>query len=591
MHDRAADLARTSTEHPPNRALGWPDERRGVSALRAALGSVAARLSSGWTVVALIAASLLAVWLPDLDLPLGNSDDGRILGLFGLQARNFWELGVVDSRFGAAVEPYVRAVYDVAPRADPPLVAVTYAHHPPLQVLMAVVATGLLGDSAAALRVPSLLVGGATVVFMASLLRSRGLAWGPTLLAVAAMASTGFYYVYARVSVSFSLLLAAVAAVSWALRRAEPLRRDTLAVAGLAALAAMQSWIGIAAMVLVMLWLLAARHSDGSEPPSAATEPSTGAVVAARPRRLPVPWRGREGGGRHDGRRVAARPRRLPVPWLSGGRQRLVAALAAGTALGAGATALWMLYAAGVEDLANQVAIRTSNEVSGAGGPTFTFGEFLARQWRFATEEMLVPVWLRVLLAPCLLAGLIDRRTRAPAAITLAVAAALTFGVQQGAWVHRLWNFPWLAPVTIGFAALADWVRRPIPRRWRPLPAALAAAVIAGTLVAVAGGSTRERYITDPADAGAALEQVGRLSGSDLAWAVPPVTSPTWVSYYLRTRVIALDEDKLGDLDGSDVVVLKADRVPDYFPEGALSDPLAAQNDFLVISASKLLPQ
>ncbi|MYC84277.1 MAG: hypothetical protein F4X18_02020 [Acidimicrobiia bacterium] len=534
--------------------------------MRATLGPLVARLWSGWTAVGLIAAAVLAAWLPDLGLPLGNSDDGRILGLFGLQARNFWELGIVDSRFGAAVEPYVRAVYDVAPRADPPLVAVTYAHHPPLQVIMAVVSTGILGDSTAALRVPSLLVGGATVVFMASLLRGRGLAWGPTLLAVAAMASTGFYYVYARVSVSFSLQLAAIAAVSWALRHDDPRRRDMLVAAGFAALAAMQSWIGIAAMGLVMLWLLATGRRDGSEPPEGGSGPSVGATLATR-------------------------LRRLAVSWPSRGRQRLLAAVAAGTALGAGATALWMLSAAGFEDLANQVAIRTSNEVGGTNGPTFTFSEFLARQWRFATEEMLVPVWLRFLLVPCLLAGLIDRRTRAPTAITLSVAAALTFGVQQGAWVHRLWNFPWLAPVTIGFAALADWIRRLFPRRWRPLPAVVAAVVIAGTLVAVVGGSTRERYITDPAAAGTVLEQVGDLPGSDLAWSVPPVTSATWVSYHLRMRVMRLDEDNLGDLDASDVVVLRADRVPDFFPEGALSDPLGAHNGFLIISASRLLPQ
>ena len=554
----------------------------------------------------MIAAALLAVWLPDLGLPLGNSDDGRILGMFGLQARNFWELGIVDSRFGAVVEPYVRAVYDVAPRADPPPVAGTYAHHPPLQVLMAVVSTGVLGDSAAALRVPSLLVGAATAVFMASLLRSRNLAWGPTLLAVAAMASTGFYYVYARTSVSFSLQVAAIAAVSWALRRAEPRRRDTLVVAGFAALAAMQSWIGIAAMVLVMLWLLAAGRGGRTEPREGDPVRGAGTPVAARRGKLPVPWM--SSGRPHrppmpwmsSGRphrppmpwMSSGRPHRPPVPWRSSGRPRLLAAVAAGTALGAGATALWMLSAAGVEDLVNQVAIRTGNDVGGTGGSrTFTFREFLGRQWRFVTEEMLVPVWLRVLLAPCLLAGLIDRRTRAPTAITLSVAAALTFGVQQGAWVHRLWNFPWLAPVTIGFAALADWVRRFIPRRWRPLPAAIAAVVIAGTLVAVAGGSTRQRYISDPADAGAVLEQVGRLPGSELAWAVPPVTSPTWVSYYLRMRVMPLDEDNLDDLDASDVVILKADRVPDFFPEGALNDPVAAHNDFLVISASKLLPQ
>ncbi len=545
----------------------------------------------------------MAVWLPDLGLPLGNSDDGRILGLFGLQARNFWDLGAVDSRFGAVVEPYVRAVYDVAPRAGPPLDAVTYAHHPPLQVIMSVVSTGVLGDSVAALRVPGMLVGAATAVFMASLLRSRGLAWGPTLLAVAAMASTGFYYVYARISVSFSLLLAAIAAVSWALRSDNRRGRDALVVAGLAALAALQSWIGIAAMGLVMLWLLAARRDEtgeslpGGAEPYGGTEPS----IDAEPSIGTEPYGGTEPSidaepsideGRTVGSAVTTRQRRLPVSWLSGGRQRLLAAVVAGTSLGAGATALWMLNAAGVQDLVDQVAIRTGNDVGGAGGGlTFTFGEFLARQWRFATEEMLVPVWLRVLLAPCLLAGLIDRRTRAPAAITLAVAAALTFGVQQGAWVHRLWNFPWLAPVTIGFAALADWVRRLTPRRWRPLPAALAAVVIAGTLVAVVGGSTRQRYITDPADAGAVLEQVGNLPGSELAWAVPPVTSPTWVSYYLPMRVMHFNEDNLDDLDGSDVVILRADRVPDFFPEGALSDPLAAHNHYLVISASRLLPQ
>ncbi len=535
--------------------------------------------------MALIVATLLAVWLPDLNLPLGNSDDGRILGLFGLQARNFWDLGILDSNFGAAVEPYVRAVYEVAPRAEPPPEAVIYAHHPPLQVFMSVVSTGVFGDSAAALRVPGLLVGAATAVFMASLLRSRDLPWGPTLLAVAAMASTGFYYVYARVSVSFSLLLAVIAAVSWALHSDKPLRYRTLAVGGFAALAAMQSWIGAAAMALVMLWLFANSRSHSGAPLSDNAQPENGRAESSI---------GTTESGISTSVRTPLTRLSLSLPsvsWPSGRRKTLLAAVAAGTALGGGITALWMLSAAGVEDLANQVTIRTSNDASSAGGPTFTFSEFLARQWRFVTEEMLVPVWLRLLLLPCLLAGLIDRRTRMPTAITLSVAAALTFGVQQGAWVHRLWNFPWLAPVTIGFAALADWIRRLIPRRWRPLPAALATVVIAGTLFAVATGSTRQRYITDPADAGAVLEQVGSLSGSQLAWAVAPVTSPTWVSYYLNTRVIALKEDNLDDLHRSDVVVLKVDRVPDFFPEGALKDPIAIHNDFVVISASRLLPQ
>ena len=132
------------------------------------------RLRSGWTAVALICLAVLVLWLPDLNLPLGNSDDGRILGRLGLQARNFWEHGPVDSSFGALVEPFIRAEYDVAPRSQPPLDAVTYAHHPPLVIFMAIGSVGLLGDNLPALRLAAFVMGSATVAFMALLLRVRG---------------------------------------------------------------------------------------------------------------------------------------------------------------------------------------------------------------------------------------------------------------------------------------------------------------------------------------------------------------------------------------------------------------------------------
>ena len=145
-----------------------------------------------------------------------------------------------------------------------------------------------------------------------------------------------------------------------------------------------------------------------------------------------------------------------------------------------------------------------------------------------------MPVWLRVLLVPALLAGLIDRRTRVPAAITLAVAAAMTFGLQQGAWIHRLWNFPWLMPVTVGLAAMLDAGRRLLPSRWRIGASVAAAAVIAATVVAVAAGGTRDRYIADPAHLGEALEQAAatpEARGAELAWTGPGLPAPRWASY------------------------------------------------------------
>ena len=225
-----------------------------------------ARLRSGWTVVVLICVGVLALWSPDLDLPLGNSDDGRIFGRAGIQARNFWELGPLDSRLGASTDPFIRAEFDVPPRTEPPPEAVTYAHHPPLKQFLTIVAVGALGDSPPAVRITDFLLGAATVAFMAALLRAVGFTWGPTLIALGVMVSTGFFYVYARMGISFSMLLALMAAIAW-LRQVDRPSRWALAGAGaLAALTAMHSWIAVASLGLLLPWLfigtLRRRRSD-----------------------------------------------------------------------------------------------------------------------------------------------------------------------------------------------------------------------------------------------------------------------------------------------------------------------------------------
>ena len=220
---------------------------------------IASRLWSGWTVAALIALVVLAVWLPDLGLPLGDSDDGRILARFGLQARNFWEQGAAESGYGALIEPFIRAEYGVGPGETPPRAAVTYAHHPPLQTFASILSVGLLGDSPAGLRAVGFLMGAATVLFMTALLRVRGIRWGPTLLAVGAMTVTGFYFVYGRIGVGFSLIVASAAAIAYLREAPDPPRPVLAAAAVLAGLTAMQSWIAMAAIGLLILWLLSAK--------------------------------------------------------------------------------------------------------------------------------------------------------------------------------------------------------------------------------------------------------------------------------------------------------------------------------------------
>lgn len=524
-------------------------------------GRCLSRLYSGWTLVALICIGVFALWTPDLDLPLGNSDDGRIFGRAGIQARNFWEQGPLESRLGAATEPFIRAEYEVPPRSDPPQAAVTYAHHPPLKLFITIASVGLLGDNLPAIRITDFLIGAATVAFMAALLRAVGYRWGPTLIALSVMVSSGFFYVYARVGISFSLLLALTAAVAW-LRQAEHPPRWALWGAGaLAALTAMHSWIAIASVGLLVIWLL------------------TGNVQRRR----------RSGMGLRPSQRSIR-------SYLAMGWSSAMTAVVVGATLGGLMTAAWLLNATDISELSDRVAFRTGNDVATAAEQhQFGFGEFLARQWTNASHELLSSLWLRMLLFPALIAGLIDRRSRGPLLITLAVAASLTFALQQGAWIHRLWNFPWLAPVTIGVAAGADAVRRGLRGRAMRLrlPLGLAAATVAAvTLIFVVTGSTRDFYLTRPADAGAVLEQAREsptVASADLVWFTEGIWTPRWISYYYDRPVWMLDDAQLGAVEATDVILIRNDRVPDFVPPTALADPLASGEEYTLISARKIL--
>ena len=483
----------------------------------------AGHLWSGWTAAVLIALAVLAVWLPDLDLPLGDSDDGRILARFGLQARNFWELGAAESGYGALIEPYIRAEYGVPPGEAPSRAAVTYAHHPPLQTFLTILSVGLFGDTLLGLRAAGFLMGAATVLFMTALLRIRGIGWGPVLLAVGSMAATGFYFVYGRIGVGFSLIVALAAAAAYLREAPSPPFYASAGAAALAGLTAMQSWIAMAAAGLLILWLAAAKG-----------------------------WR-------------------APITrWT-----------AAGALAGALATAAWLLNSTDLGELGSRAAFR----LDASRG---TFGEFLARQWRFAS--MFTPVWFRALAPFALLAGLVDRRTRVPAAVTLGVAAAWTFGLQQGAWIHLLWNFPWLAPVTIGSAALIETVRRVLVDSWAAWAAgALWAGALVFSLYSAAAGPARDLYLAAPSAAGLVMEQAPQKRTPGLMWVTPGIGTPRWVSYYMDEPVWTLDAGSLDELEAEDMVLVRTDRVPAYIPEESLGEALISEGRYRLIPGEALV--
>ncbi|MDE0169364.1 MAG: hypothetical protein OXS29_07585 [bacterium] len=465
-----------------------------------------ARGWAAWVIVFAIALTVLALWLTDLNLPLGDSDDGRILARLGLSARNFWDLGPAESGFGARIDPYIRAEYGVEPGMDPPLEAITYAHHPPLPTFVTILSVGLLGDSVAALRIAGFLLGSATIVFMAALARAVGMAWGPTVLATAAMAATGFFFVYGRIGVGFSLIAASVAMVAYLKEQENPKQWVTTLAAVLSFLTAMQSWVAIAAMGLLVVWLYSAH---GLSPVT---------------------------------RRVA------------------IGALA-----GVAVTATWLLLGTTAAELGNRVAFRVDST-------DYPFWDFLARQWRFAAE--FTPVWFRVVAPLALVAGLADRRTRIPVAITLGVAAAWTFGLRQGAWIHRLWNFPWVAPITIGLGALLDLVRCRIGDRKAAIAGGVGAILVSATFVGLVTGPVRDTYLRTPAKAGAILQQATAPEG--IMWVTPGIPTPRWVSYHLGVPVWTLDEAYIDRVGPDDLVLTRTDRRRDYI---SLSEESILEDD------------
>ena len=174
-------------------------------------------------------------------------------------------------------------------------------------------------------------MGAATLAFMASLLRACDLRWGPVLLSIGAMACTGFFYVYGRLGVGFSLLVASAAAVAWLRKIERPPRWALAGTAALAALAAMQSWIALASLGPLSVWLFASRLRQVGHPGATAS------------------------GNRNLGlkNRIALKGRLAVRSRLAAGWSASLTALVVGAVVGATITAAWILNATGVSELSD----------------------------------------------------------------------------------------------------------------------------------------------------------------------------------------------------------------------------------------------
>ena len=202
----------------------------------------------GWVVVGLIALVALLTWLPAADLPLGDSNEGRILARLAIQARNFWELGPVESAWGSSMIPFHFGG--------------NYAHHPPLTNFAQIAVAGALGQDEWQIRLFGYLNGLATLVLIPVLLRTLRVGWSATLLATGALAVTPMFWMYGRVGGGFALIAGLAALVVYLRRTPAPSGWMIVLGALVTAATVMLSWVAAATAALFWVWLVWARRLD-----------------------------------------------------------------------------------------------------------------------------------------------------------------------------------------------------------------------------------------------------------------------------------------------------------------------------------------
>lgn len=245
--------------------------------------------------------------------------------------------------------------------------------------------------------------------------------------------------------------------------------------------------------------------------------------------------------------------------WLLKGRglDRVTWTVGIGMVLGAVVTGVWILNATDVSELAGQTELRT--------GGTFTWLEFVQRQWFRATE--LTPSWYRALMFPALAAGFADRRTRWVTVLLFAAPFAWTFGGREGAFGHEFWNLPWMAAIAVGMAALFDITLNATPKRAASVGAGVVALLLVASFVNIARGPAYDKYFGVSAEAGALLDEVA-APDQDYAWVLQNVPGARWVAYYWGKQPRTVTADNLADVPGEAIVVVRTSSVPEWIPDG-----------------------
>jgi 4-amino-4-deoxy-L-arabinose transferase-like glycosyltransferase len=416
-----------------------------------------------------------------------------------MQVRNFVENGLSGSDYLASMAPF----------SEQP-----YVHHPPLLNVMHALVGSFLGQGEWQLRLIGYLAGLATVAGLIWLARRLGLRAGPTVLAMALVAGTPMFWIYARLGLGVSLMV-----------------------------------------ILLGLWV---RHlgtsgvkpipSLGSDVPSAA-EPSVVILAVVAGAVAFSSWTGA-----------------LLVAVLAGwglvhAGSRRTAGLVAGT--GAAVVLVTLVWALAVGDGSELVAHAAERRQWPA------WDDLVENYRRF--YGTLFPGWFRWAIAPALVAAVADRRTRMASGAVVIALGVWTLANPDAAFLHDYWTYPLLVPVMLGVAVILDRLGTGRPgiggmigwQRARLL--AVAGLVLLAALGFRSLGAYRHAYFDAPSDAGGLIRAVGPAPGQQVAWVAEGVDPLSrWVSYYWDIPVTELTGRELDAIGDEELVLARLDQLPSW---------------------------
>ena len=279
----------------------------------------------------------------------------------------------------------------------------------------------------------------------------------------------------------------------------------------------------------------------------------------------------------------------MPFLWFQAWRRRKFDRLTF-SLIGAGVISgllilIWVSQGGGLSEFGEHFGERVERD--------WTWGQFVQRQWDFATS--LLPFWYLILAVPAFLLGVIDSRTRYLTTSLILMVFVFAVVPSNGAWIHNYWNFPILLALFPGFAVMGEWIMSLIKENFNLMnqkTTKLISSVIflllpLALLVNLQPQHLHDDYFVKRSEAGRLVSEIELPDSQKVAWHLPQVPWPTWVSYRWNLPTSSLSSaQELGTVPSGGFILLRLDRLPDWINSEIESALERKRGDYGLVEAS-----